>query len=479
MTSLPKQALHYIGGEWSGDPSVPRHDPANGTTVVAVSPAGDEADIDSAIAAAEAAQGEWAALPAPTRGEVIQLAADHIAADRDSIAEDMTREEGKLLTEALGEVQRTIDVLRFFAGEGQRSRGDLLASSSPDTELRVTRHPVGVAGLITPWNFPMAIPAWKAAPALVAGNTVVLKPAALTPMSANHLARAFAAAGAAPGVFNVVHGDGPSPGHALATDARVGAVSFTGSTEVGWKIHENVSGRRGRVQLEMGGKNATVIRPTADLNYAAQAIAQSSFGLTGQACTATSRVICPADMMDDLLDLLVGHARAISPGSGLDPSSSMGPVVSATQAQKVRGAIDAAVADGAEVVCGGSTDDGTTFVSPTVLNGVNASSAAAQKEIFGPVVALLRADGLDEAIDLADNVRYGLVASIFTKRIDEAMEFSHRVQTGVVKVNRPTTGLDLNVPFGGVKDSSSATFREQGTTATDFYTWTKTTYLGW
>ncbi|MYH71290.1 MAG: aldehyde dehydrogenase family protein [Acidimicrobiia bacterium] len=479
MTSLPIQAQHYIGGEWLGEPSVPRDDPANTTDVVAVSPAGDEADIDAAIDAAETAQIEWANLPAPARGEVLRLAANHIAADRYSIAEDMTREEGKLLGEALGEVQRTIDVLNFFAGEGQRSRGDLLAGSNSDTELRVTRHPVGVAGLITPWNFPMAIPAWKAAPALVAGNTVVLKPAALTPMSANHLARAFAAAGAAPGVFNVVHGDGPSPGHALAADARVGAVSFTGSTEVGWKVHETVSGRRGRVQLEMGGKNATVVRPTADLDDAARAIAQSSFGLTGQACTATSRVICPANMMGDLLDLLVDHARAISPGPGLDPTSSMGPVVSPAQARRVRGAISAAVADGAEVACGGSEDDGTCFVSPTVLTGVNPSSTAAQVEIFGPVVALLRADQLGEAIELADNVRYGLVASIFTRQIDEALEFSRRVQTGVIKVNRPTTGLDLNVPFGGVKDSSSATYREQGTTATDFFTWTKTTYLGW
>lgn len=479
MTSLPKQAQHYIGGEWLGEPTVSRNDPSNATDVVALSPSGDEADVDSAITAAIAAQSDWADLPAPARGEVLRSTADHIAANRDSIAEDMTREEGKLLSEALGEVQRTIDVLRFFAGEGQRSRGDLLASSSPDTELRVTRHPVGVVGLITPWNFPMAIPAWKAAPALVAGNAVVLKPAALTPLSANHLAKAFAAAGAAPGVFNVVHGDGPSPGHALAMDVRVGAVSFTGSTEVGWKIHESVSGRRGRVQLEMGGKNATVIRPTADVGHAVQAIAQSSFGLTGQACTATSRVICPADMMDDLVDLLVDHARALSPGSGLDPSSSMGPVVSAAQAQKVRGAIDIAVAEGAAIACGGSEDDGTCFVSPTVLTGVDASSTAAQVEIFGPVVAFLRADELDEAIELADNVRYGLVASIFTNRIDEAMEFSRRVRTGVVKVNRPTTGLDLNVPFGGVKDSSSATFREQGTTATDFFTWTKTTYLGW
>lgn len=475
----PKQAQHFIGGDWSGELCVPRYDPANPANVVAVSPAGDESDIDSAVTAAEAAQGSWAALAAPERGKVLRLAADHIAADHDEIAEDMTREEGKLLSEALGEVQRTIDVLRFFAGEGHRSRGELLAGSGLDTELRVTRHPVGVAGLITPWNFPMAIPAWKAAPALVAGNTVVLKPAALTPLSANHLARALAKAGAAPGVFNIVHGDGPSPGHALAADARVGAISFTGSSEVGWKIHESVSKRRGRVQLEMGGKNATVIRPTADLARAAQAIAQSSFGLTGQACTATSRVICPTDMMDELADLLAQHARAISTGSGLDPSASMGPVVSATQAKKVLDAIDAAVADGAEVICGESGDDGPCFVPPTVLCEVEASSTAAQEEIFGPVVALLRADELDEAIELADNVRYGLVASIFTKRLDEALEFSRRVQTGVVKVNRPTTGLDLNVPFGGIKDSSSATYREQGTTATDFYTWTKTTYLGW
>lgn len=477
--SLPEQARHFINGEWSGEPSVPRHDPADPSAVVAVRPAGDEADIQSAIKAAAAAQGGWASLPAPARGEVLRLAARHIADGRDSIAEDMTREEGKLISEAQAEVQRAIDVLRFFGGEGLRSRGELLASTAADTELRVTRHPVGVAGLITPWNFPMAIPAWKAAPALVAGNTVVLKPSALTPLCANHLARSLAEAGAPPGVFNVVHGDGPSSGHALAADPLVGAVSFTGSTEVGWQIHDTVSARRGRVQLEMGGKNATVVRPTADLDRAAHAVAQSAFGLTGQACTATSRVICPADMLDRLAALLTGHAQAISPGSGLDPSASMGPVVSATQAQKIRGAIDAAVSGGAEIVCGGGGHDDTCFVPPTILREVDPSSAAAQAEIFGPVVVLLEADDFDEALRITDDVRYGLVSSVFTQRLDEALEFSRRVQTGVVKVNRPTTGLDLNVPFGGIKDSSSATYREQGASATDFYTWSKTTYLSW
>ena len=477
--SLPEEAQHFINGEWSGEPSVPRHDPANPGAVVAVRPAGDESDIQSAITAAAAAQDGWASLPAPARGEVLRLAAHHIAIDRDAIAEDMTREEGKLLGEAQGEVQRSIDVLRYFGGEGLRSRGELMAGSVVDTELRVTRHPIGVAGLITPWNFPIAIPAWKAAPALVAGNTVVLKPSALTPLCANHLARSLAEAGAPPGVFNVVHGDGPSSGQALAADSRVGAVSFTGSTEVGWRIHDTVSARRGRVQLEMGGKNATVVRPTADLERAAQAIAQSAFGLTGQACTATSRVICPTDMVDLLAALLARHARAISPGSGLDPSASMGPIVSATQAQRVRGAINAAVSDGAEIVHGGDSDDGTCFVPPTILRGADPSSAAAQVEIFGPVVVLLQADDFDEALRIADDVRYGLVASIFTQLLDEAMEFSRRVQAGVVKVNRPTTGLDLNVPFGGIKDSSSATYREQGSTATDFFTWSKTTYLGW
>lgn len=396
--TTPRRAQHFIGGEWSGEPSVPRRDPADPADVVAVRPAGGEADVDAAVVAAQAAQSGWAALPAAGRGEVLRQAAHHIAAHSDAIAEDMTREEGKLLSESRGEVQRAVDVLRFFAGEGLRSRGELLSGSSPQTELRVTRHPVGVAGLITPWNFPLAIPAWKAAPALVSGNTVVLKPSGLTPLCANHLARALDAAGAAAGVFNVVHGDGPSTGHALAADARVGAISFTGSTQVGWQIHDTVCGRRGRVQLEMGGKNATVVRPTARLEEAARAIALSAFGLTGQACTATSRVICPEAMMDRLAALLAEQARAVSPGPGLDPSASMGPAVSEAQARKVRDAVDAAVDDGAAVVRGGSDGASGCFVSPTILGDVDPSSAAAQEEIFGPVIVLLAADEFDEAL---------------------------------------------------------------------------------
>jgi aldehyde dehydrogenase (NAD+) len=347
----------------------------------------------------------------------------------------------------------------------------------PGTDVFTRYEPIGVAALITPWNFPIAIPAWKAAPALISGNAVVLKPAELTPLSATHLAQALVEAGLPAGVLNVVHGDGSVVGDALARDKRVGALSFTGSTQVGLGLHQVLSERRARVQLEMGGKNAYLVLDDADVAAAAKVVAASGFSLTGQACTATSRVYVTPGRYDEFVAALSDHATAVRLGNGLDDGTTMGPVVSDEQLSVDVGAVEKARSEGATVVAGGSEPDGS-FFAPTVLTDVAQDSDVARNEVFGPVVAVMRVGDYEEGLARVNDSQYGLTAGICTTSLTAAHDFAARAQVGVVKVNRPTTGLDLNVPFGGVKNSSSNTFREQGPHAVDFYTWGKTVYLG-
>ncbi|WP_433432490.1 aldehyde dehydrogenase family protein [Nonomuraea sp. CA-141351] len=458
---------NLIGGERVGDPELARHNPANPGEIVAVTPASDASAVHAAVSAAEQAQGAWAALPAPARGAILLDAADLLRSRHSQVAEDLSREEGKTPAEATGEVRRAIDVLRFFGSLAWQASGEVLPSAMPGTTIFTRREPVGVAALITPWNFPIAIPAWKMAPALVSGNAVVIKPAELTPLSVAHLSNALVEAGLPAGVLNVVHGTGSVAGDALARDPRVAALSFTGSTRVGLGLHTILSERRARVQLEMGGKNAYLILDDADPLAAAKVVAASAFSLTGQACTATSRVYCTPGIMEAFLAALAKEAEAFT----------MGPVVSEQQLAVDVSAIDVARAEGATVVTGGDVPSGQ-FLRPTVLTGLAHTSPVVRDEIFGPVVAVLGVDSYEEGLARVNDSRYGLTAGICTRDLTAAHHFAAHAQVGVVKVNRPTTGLDLNVPFGGVKDSSSNTFREQGTAALDFYTWSKTVYLG-
>ncbi|GAA5020920.1 aldehyde dehydrogenase family protein [Streptomyces siamensis] len=469
---------NLIGGEEVAGDGLERYNPAHPAELVAVAPASGAEAVDAAVTAAAAAQPGWAALPAPARGTILMDAAEILRGRHEEAARDLVREEGKTLAEARGEVRRAIDVLRFFGSEGWRLGGQVLPSSFPDTTVQTRREPVGVVGLITPWNFPIAIPAWKLAPALIGGNAVVLKPAELTPLSTRHLTEALVRAGLPAGVLNVVHGTGAVAGEALVRDPRVAAVSFTGSTAVGMRIERTVQERRGRVQVEMGGKNALVVLDDADVEQAARIAAAGGFGLTGQACTASSRVICTPGVYDDFVAALTKEAARCRPGDGLADGTAMGPVVSEQQLGTITAAIERARDEGATVAAGGETPDGL-MLAPTVLTGLSRDSAAAREEIFGPVVAVLPAEGLDDAIDLVNDSRYGLAAGICTRSLSAAQRFAAAVRVGVVKVNRPTTGLDLNVPFGGVGDSSSNTFREQGAVAVDFYTWSKSVYLGW
>ncbi|MBA6433450.1 MULTISPECIES: aldehyde dehydrogenase family protein [Streptomyces] len=469
---------NHLAGSAAGEPTVERRNPADPTDLVAVTPASDAAAVTEAVTAAEGAQPGWAALPAPARGTVLMDAAEILRGRHEAAARDLTREEGKTLAEARGEVRRAIDVLRYFGSAGWRLGGRTFPSATPDTTVHTRLEPMGVAGLITPWNFPIAIPAWKMAPALVSGNSVVIKPAELTPVSVRHLTTALTEAGLPPGVLNVVHGKGSVVGEALVADPRVAAVSFTGSTGVGNRIRETVERRHGRVQLEMGGKNAVVVLDDADVEQAAALAAAGGFGLTGQACTASSRIICTPGVHDAFVEALAAQADRYRPGDGLVAGTAMGPVVSASQLETDVAAVERARAEGATVVTGGVAPDGL-FLAPTVLAGVGPGHSSARDEIFGPVVAVLPAEGLDEAISLVNDSVYGLAASICTRDLTAAQHFVARAQAGVVKVNRPTTGLDLNVPFGGVKDSSTNTFREQGPTAVEFFTWSKSVYLGW
>jgi len=470
-------AQHLIDGEWVGDPALERRNPACPDEIVFESAEATEATLSEAVESAEHAAAGWRRTPSTVRGTILSDAAQILISRHKAIATDLVREEGKTLKDALGEVRRAIDVFRYFGGEGWRPDGTTVPSAFPDTMVYTRREPLGVVGAITPWNFPIAIPAWKIAPALVSGNTVVLKPAGLTPLSSLHLARALVDAGLPRGVLNVVLGHGGTAGRALVADPRVAAISFTGSIGVGASIAATAQGRGARVQLEMGGKNPLVILEDADLDRAVSLAATGAFGQTGQVCTATSRVIVVDAVHDEFVDRLVAAARAFTPGDGLDPRSAMGPVVSDGQLAQDREYLEIAVKEGAEVLAGDDEPDGL-LQGAAVVVGVAEGDRIAQEEVFGPVAAVLRASDLEDAIRIANATPYGLAAGVVTSSIPSAHRFVEQVQAGVVKVNRPTNGLDLTVPFGGVKASSSNTFREQGFTATDFYTWTKSVYLG-
>ncbi|TVU66836.1 aldehyde dehydrogenase family protein [Paenarthrobacter nitroguajacolicus] len=473
-------AQHLINGEWLGEPDTQRMNPARPGEAAALSPSGTADDVDAAITAAAAAQPAWATLPAPSRGAILIAAGNLLMERQTAIAEDLVREEGKTLAEAKGEVKRASDVLRFFGSLGWAATGEVLPSGLPDTTITTRREALGVVGLITPWNFPIAIPAWKTAPALISGNAVVIKPAELTPLSATHLARALQDAGLPAGVFNVVHGKGRVVGDALARDARIAGLSFTGSTNVGLGLQDILNARRARVQLEMGGKNGVLVLDDADARNAAQVVAAGAFGLTGQACTATSRVYVTPGIRAAFLQALTEEAAAYTTGYGLDPAVRMGAVVSRQQFEQDQAAVRTAVERGATLLHGNVDGDpsGPLFFPAAILTDLPFDDAAVTEEIFGPVVAVLEVPDYEAGLAAINDSRYGLTAGICTDSLALATDFAARAQAGVVKVNRPTAGLDLNVPFGGVKDSSTNTFREQGRSALDFFTWGKTVYTG-
>ncbi|GGF18313.1 aldehyde dehydrogenase family protein [Subtercola lobariae] len=475
--STTYRVTHLIGGEWTDDDTADeRTNPFDPLDVVAEIAAGSPELVDRAIQVAAASQSAWGKLTGPARGAVLQGAADIVRSRVDTIARDLVREEGKTIAEATGEVRRAADILDFFGAECWRANGETLPSGVPNTLVFTRREPMGVVGLITPWNFPIAIPTWKLAPALAAGNAVVMKPAQLTTVSTMHLANALREAGLPAGVLTLVHGKGTVVGNAIVKHGLVSAVSFTGSNAVGRQIGEIAAKRGIRVQLEMGGKNPVVVLDDADPEHAADIIASGAFGLTGQACTATSRAIVTPQVYDAVVDAVISRAASFTPGDGLDPSVKMGPVVSTSQLATDESYLDIAVKEGATIAHGGQVN-GLLF-EPTVLTDVDPKHRIAREEVFGPVIGILRARNEDHAIELANDTEFGLSASLVSQRLSSVAKFIELSQAGVVKINRPTGGVDPNVPFGGVKESSNNAYREQGAQALDFYSWTKSVYVG-
>lgn len=476
---------NLIGGEW-----VPARDgrtfanlnPADTRETVAHYPLSGQAEAAAAIAAAQAAFPGWAAATPPARGRILSKASQILEGRKAELAELLTREEGKTLAEATGEVQRAVDIFRFFGGFSYTLGGSTIPHDLPGNLLYTRREPLGVVSLITPWNFPIAIPAWKLAPALVAGNAVVLKPASQAPALALELAKALTEAGLPKGVLNVVTGEGRAVGAELANHPAVTALSFTGSHGVGSQIYQQLARRMARAQMEMGGKNPTLVLADADLDLAARLVAIAGFGLTGQACTATSRVIVEQSVAEAFTARLIEKARAIVPGPGLKPGVTMGPAVSEAQLAGNLNYVRIAQDEGAALLYGGSRlTDGEFahgwFMQPTILGNVRPDARIACEEVFGPVVGIIPVANFDEALAVANGVDVGLSASLVTRDLKKAMIYAERIEAGVVKINQISTGLALQAPFGGVKRSSTDSFKEQGPQAVEFYSRLKTVYL--
>jgi aldehyde dehydrogenase (NAD+) len=473
----------FIDGEWvestSGETFESRN-PADTRDVIARFQAGNAADVARAVKAAEDAQRRWRRTPAPKRGEVMYRFGELMSANKERLARAMTREMGKVLQEARGDVQEGIDIAFLMAGEGRRSFGDTVPSELPDKWAMSVREPIGVVGVITPWNFPMAIPCWKMMPALITGNAVVFKPASDTPHCAALLVELMAEAGFPAGVVNLVTGSGADVGDALVESPDVQVISFTGHTSTGRRIAERAARRLKRVSLELGGKNAIVVLSDADLDLATDGILWSAFGTTGQRCTAASRVIVDREVVGPLLDRLATRAQRLRLGNGLDDGTDVGPLINAAAREKVAGYMDVGRREG-ELVFGGDvpSDDALAhghFFSPTVFTGVGPMDRIAQEEIFGPVLSVIPVSGYQEAVTALNQTRYGLSGAIFTRDVNTAFRAMRDFETGIVYVNAGTIGAETHLPFGGMKETGNG-HREAGHAALDTYTEWKSIYV--
>jgi alpha-ketoglutaric semialdehyde dehydrogenase len=475
---------NFIGGRWqesTSDRTAPNVNPANTDDVLGTVRLSTREEARRAVEAAADAFPAWRRTPAPSRGRVVAKFARLLEDHKEDLARLLTREEGKTLAESRGELQRSINVAEFCAGEARRLNGETIQSELPANFAYTIRQPHGVVACVTPWNFPVAIPVWKIAPALVAGNTVVFKPATITPATAVRLTELLEEAGVPAGVFNLVLGSGSDAGEEIVGHPAVRAVSFTGSNPVGVKLYETCARRGAKVQCEMGGKNPVVVLEDADMTLAVESTVQGAFGSTGQRCTATSRAIVVDRVADNFIERLVARAESLKLGDGSDPATEVGPVVDAGQFKSVLNYIDAGREDGASLVAGGGVADGPGlrkgyFVRPTVFAGVTPEMRIAREEIFGPVLSVMRVKDFEEALQVANDSEYGLSSSIFTNDAARVFRFVDEIETGMTHVNSPTTGGEAHVPFGGVKATGIGE-REQGSTALDFYTELKVVYV--
>jgi acyl-CoA reductase-like NAD-dependent aldehyde dehydrogenase len=480
----PKHYKNYIHGEWQearGGKALENRNPANTDELIGMFAASSEEDVNLAVDSAAEAYKHWRLTPAPRRAEILYRAAELLVRRKDDFARDMTREMGKILTEARGDVQEAIDMTYYMAGEGRRQFGVTTPSELPNKFAMTVRAPIGVAGMVTPWNFPMAIPSWKITPALICGNTVVIKPAEDTPLSAYSFVQALDEAGLPRGVINIVMGDGPSAGAPLVSHPGVSLVSFTGSSEVGRLVSQACAPSFKKCSLEMGGKNIIIVMDDANLDLAIDGAVWGGFGTSGQRCTAASRIAVHKKVYGDFVERFVERVRALRVGDGLDPTTDMGPVINEAALNKIMEYVGIARNEGAKLACGGHRlDNGALakgwFHEPTVFVDCDSKMRISCEEVFGPVVAVIPFDSFGQGIDIANSSNYGLSASIYTRDVNKAFKAMRELETGIVYVNAPTIGAETHLPFGGTKQTGNG-HREAATAALDFFSEWKTLYI--
>jgi acyl-CoA reductase-like NAD-dependent aldehyde dehydrogenase len=481
---FPKLYKNYINGEWVESRSgkaFENRNPANTDELVGMFPASTEEDVNLAIEAAREAYKIWRLVPAPKRAEILFRAAEILVKRKEELAQDMTREMGKVIAETRGDVQEAIDMTYYMAGEGRRQFGQTTPSELPNKFAMCVRQPIGVCAMITPWNFPMAIPSWKVMPALILGNTVVLKPASDTPLSSYNLIQVLSEAGVPSGVVNIITGSGGKIGSPLMEHPDVGLISFTGSTEIGRTVSEACAPGFKHCQLEMGGKNIILIMDDANLDLAVDGCIWGGFGTTGQRCTATSRVGVHKKLYKEFVEEYVARAKALRVGEGLNPATEMGPCVNESQLHTVMEYVQIGINEGAKLAAGGHRLEGGAYArgwfhEPTVFVDCSPKMRIAQEEIFGPVVSVIPIDSLEHGVEVANGVVYGLSASIYTRDINKAFAAMRDIHTGIVYVNAPTIGAETHLPFGGVKQTGNG-HREASVAALDFYSEWKTIYV--
>jgi aldehyde dehydrogenase (NAD+) len=475
---------NFINGEWvesgSGQ-TFENRNPADTDELVGVFQKSTVEDVNKAVEAAAEAYKKWRLVPAPKRGEILFRIGARLAREKENLSRDMTREMGKIIHETRGDVQEAIDMTFYMAGEGRRLFGQTTPSELPDKFNMTVRQPLGVCAFITPWNFPMAIPSWKIMPALICGNTVVIKPATDTPLSVAHLVQICHEEGLPPGVLNMVTGSGSVVGEALMKHPEVKVVSFTGSTEIGRRVSEACAPNFKHVCLEMGGKNVQIVMDDADLELAVDGALWGAFGTTGQRCTATSRLVCHKDVVDKFTDMLVKRAEKLKIGNGLDESVDMGPCINQGQLETILNYIEIGKKEGAKLLTGGGRLTGGDydkgfFVQPTIFTEVTRDMRIWKEEIFGPVLSVTTFDTFEQAIELANDTNYGLSASIYTRDVNKAYTAMREVYTGIFYVNAPTIGAETHLPFGGTKETGNG-HREAATAALDVFSEWKSIYV--
>jgi acyl-CoA reductase-like NAD-dependent aldehyde dehydrogenase len=475
---------NFIDGEWveaSTGETFENRNPADTRDVVGIFQKSGKADVDAAVAAAKRAFTKWRLVPAPRRAEIVFRAAEMLAERKEEYSRDMTREMGKVLKETRGDTQEAIDTAYYMAGEGRRLFGPTTPSELPNKFAMAIRQPIGVCGMITPWNFPMAIPSWKLLPAIVCGNTCVIKPAQDTPLSTFNLVRTLSDAGIPKGVINIVTGFGSSVGTPITEHPDIKAISLTGSSEVGRIVGTTAAKSFKHCSLELGGKNPMIVLDDANLDLAIEGGLWGGFGTTGQRCTATSRIIVQKGVYAEFIERYVERAKALKVGNGLDETVDMGPAVNANQLKTDLDYVDIAKAEGAKLKCGGNIlDKGDYqygyFMEPTVFIDVDPKMRIAQEEVFGPVVSIIPCDGLEDAIAIANNIEYGLSSALYTRDVNRAFAAMRDLEAGITYINAPTIGAEVHLPFGGVKATGNG-HREGGFGAVDFYTEWKSVYV--